>query len=124
MRENMVRYGKFPGTWLGLGTIANANLAGSKLYFNIITATSSATQLQLTQGQTKLAAIYFWDVRPYGTHVDVATASLEFLAKDIATSGYITTGTIKFKEKTGTLAHNVRCVVFLIGPGDPDRLPT
>ena len=120
----MVRFGKFPGTVLGLGTIANANLTASKLYFNVITATTTATQLTLTQGQTKMAEIYYWDIKPYGTAVDVATASLEFIPTNVATSGYITTGTITFKEKTRTLAHDVRMAVFLIGTGDPNRVPT
>jgi len=109
---------------LGLGTLANVNLTASKLYFNVVTATSSATQLTLTQGQTKTAEIYYWDIKPYGTAVDVATASLEFIPTNVATSGYITTGTITFKEKTRTLTHNVRMVVFLIGTGDPNRVPT
>ena len=124
MRGSMVRFGKFPGTRLGLGTIANTNLADSKLYFTILTATTSATSLQLTQGQTKMAAIRFAAIFPFGVPSAKATASLEFRVPALGTSGWITSGTIKFVEKTNTLARNVRCMVFLVGTGDPNRVPT
>ena len=120
----MVRYGKFPGTVLGLGTLANTNLTDSKLYFTIVTATTTATSLTLTQGQTKMSRIRCAAIFPIGAPSGAATASMEFIVSGFGTSGWIDSGTIKFVERTNTLARNVRCVVFLIGEGDPNRVPT